>query len=292
MNPGSPPSPSFPPPPENGLHTWLLQAAWHCRKTGVSADDAAARLTGYDGQLRRRFQAGEVADAVAKAYGARPAEASRPYSRLPFIPPWNAAETARLHHSLRATTADLTALSADREPKSYHPRTLLEKLFPDPDGLICIGESAFRFKTARLRDHRHYREKQLIVPAYMTAEYGKTAAGKRSMHAKSNTGPPRYIVCDFDEPPPEQQPSIILHLMAFRRPAIVLSSGGKSLHAWFPVTDPAGDRLFWTLCIALGADPALQRNPSQFVRLPNGTRDNGTRQTLLYFDPAALTSLP
>ena len=270
-----------------------MQAAWHCRKSGIPAEAAAAFITGYDGQLRRRLQPREVADAVARAYDTRPREIYRTAPHLPVVPPWNADETARLHQELRAATRDLTALSADHDPKSYHPHSLLERLFPDPDGLVCIGESAYRFKTARLRDHKRYREKQFIVPAYMTAEYGKTAAGKRSMHTKENTGPPRYIVCDFDEPPPEQQPSIILHLMDFRKPAIVLSSGGKSLHAWFPVTDdPPGDRLFWTLCIALGADPALHRNPSQFVRLPNGTRDNGNRQSLLYFDPSSLTDLP
>ena len=77
------------------------------------------------------------------------------------------------------------------------------------------------------------------------------------MHAKSNTGPRRFIVCDFDEPSPEQHPAIIMHLSKFRPLTMALSSGGKGLHAWFPTTTSIeDDRLFWRLCIGLGADPA------------------------------------
>jgi len=41
---------------------------------------------------------------------------------------------------------------------------------------------------------------------------------------------------------------------------------------------------FWKTAVPLGADPALMRNRSSFVRLPYGTRDTGKRQEVLYFD--------
>jgi hypothetical protein len=169
-------------------------------------------------------------------------------------------------------------------------REILAALFPDSDGLLCVGKSAFSFKTAPLRDHKFLVQSQFIVPAYMSATTGLTQDGKVSAHTKENTGTRRYIVCDFDKPPPDQHAAIIEHLSKFRPLAMALSSGGKSLHAWFPVTDNANDdRLFWRLCIALGADPALYRNHSQFVRIPNGTRDNGSRQYCIYLNPQAST---
>ena len=43
---------------------------------------------------------------------------------------------------------------------------------------------------------------------------------------------------------------------------------------------------FWKQAVPLGADPALMRNRSSFVRMPHGMRDNGKRQSVLYLDPS------
>jgi hypothetical protein len=207
---------------------------------------------------------------------------------MPKPPSWNPAETERLHRELGTAVEDLVLLSPAFDPSMILPGEILQKLFPDPDGLLCIGESKRRFKTALLVDHKRLWQQQFTVPAYMTAIWGLTQDDTKSMHAKSNTGPRRYIVCDFDEPPPEQHPSIILHLAKYRPLVLALSTGGKSLHAWFPATSSSGDdRLFWRLAIALGADPVFYRNRSQFARMPNGTRDNDERQHCIYFDPTA-----
>jgi hypothetical protein len=68
---------------------------------------------------------------------------------------------------------------------------------------------------------------------------------------------------------------------------MVLSSGGKSLHAWFNVAEDE-DESFWQAAIEYGADPVLMRNRSSFVRMPMGTRDNGARQNVVYFDQSKL----
>jgi hypothetical protein len=94
-------------------------------------------------------------------------------------------------------------------------------------------------------------------------------------------------VCDFDEPRSSEHPSIIWHLRKLADLVLVLSSGGKSLHAWFAVPEDQ-EEPFWKAAIHCGADPALMRNRSSFVRIPFGTRDNGNIQTVIYFDPSKI----
>ena len=59
---------AFPEPPREGIHTWLMEAAWWCRFAELSESDAVARLQSYDGQLRRSYQPTEVIDAVRTVY--------------------------------------------------------------------------------------------------------------------------------------------------------------------------------------------------------------------------------
>ena len=59
---------AFPSPPREGIHTWLMEAAWWCRFAELSESDAVARLQAYDGQLRRSYQPTEVIDAVRTVY--------------------------------------------------------------------------------------------------------------------------------------------------------------------------------------------------------------------------------
>jgi hypothetical protein len=279
----------FPEPPHDGINTWLMEALHWCRREGLSVSEATQRITGYEGTLRRPFKRGEIERAVERAYTVK-LDKSAIVERKVELPPWNAQETARIFEGSGTTVVDLTVLSPLADPQMIPTEEILELLFPDADGLLCVGKSAYEFKTAPLRDHTDLLHGQFIVPAYMTATTGLTQDGKVSAHCKANTGTRRYIVCDFDEPPPDQHAAIIEHLSKFRPLAMALSSGGKSLHAWFPVTDNANDdRLFWRLCIALGADPALYRNHSQFVRIPNGTRDTGKRQYCVYLNPQAST---
>lgn len=62
------PRTAFPAPPREGIHAWLMQAAWHCRFAVMSEQDAAAKLQAYDGTLRRPYQPNEVRDAVRTVY--------------------------------------------------------------------------------------------------------------------------------------------------------------------------------------------------------------------------------
>jgi hypothetical protein len=45
-----------------------MEAAWHCRFAGMTEAEAADKLQGYEGQLRRVYQPNEVRDAVQAVY--------------------------------------------------------------------------------------------------------------------------------------------------------------------------------------------------------------------------------
>jgi hypothetical protein len=197
---------------------------------------------------------------------------------------WQRTATERIHKESPTTVQDLVDMS-DIHPKDIDQRALLECLFPDIDGLLCICRNWSNAKTATLAEHNQLEKSQFIVPAYMTARTGITKEGKESCRAQSNTGERRFIVLDFDEPPSDQHPSIIRWLMEYRAPLLVIRSGNKSLHAWYATETQDRDAQFWQLAIMAGADPQLQRNHAQAVRLPMGTRDNGNRQTIVYFNP-------
>lgn len=164
---------------------------------------------------------------------------------------------------------------------------ILKWLFPNPGGLVCVGKSTYEFHTARLDQFKDLTQCQFIVPCYMSKRKGLTQDGKESMHCLDNCGPRRFCVCDFDEPKSNDHPAIIWQLRKTFDLVMALSSGGKSLHAWFNVPEDEEED-FWAHAVPLGADPALMRNRSSFVRIPYGTRDNMARQMPIYFDQAKL----
>lgn len=121
----------------------------------------------------------------------------------------------------------------------------------------------------------------------MSKRKGVTQDGKESMHCLDNCGPRRFCVCDFDEPSSDKHPAIIWHLRRIADLVMVVSSGSKSLHGWFSVPEEREEE-FWKAAVTNGADPALMRNRSSFVRMPFGTRDTGKIQEVIYFDPSKI----
>ena len=172
---------------------------------------------------------------------------------------------------------------------------IVAALFPDPDTLLCGGRSSREFTTqprATLADSGRLSEFALIVPAPMTARTGKTKDGRESEHTLENTGPRRFVVVEFDTGTADEHAARLWHLGQFAPLALVVHSGGRSLHGWYPVGDspPADVERFTRYAASIGADPALFRNRSQFVRLPGGLRDTGCRQSVFYWNPAALAT--
>jgi hypothetical protein len=142
---------------------------------------------------------------------------------------------------------------------------------------------------------------------------GKTKDGRESAHTLDNTGVRRFLVVEFDFQPEKEkrrggsQATLFAQLearggtthdlcaallmdLAERAPlALVVHSGGKSLHGWFYCEGIPENRLegFMQHAVELGGDSRTWLR-SQFVRMPDGLRSGGQRQVAYYFNPGVL----
>lgn len=193
------------------------------------------------------------------------------------------------------------------------PRTeeIIDVVFPG-DPYLCVGWSVESFATRRRSEWRGLlSEMPSIAPNPMVAPSGLTKDGKASQHSLSATARRVYQVVEFDFPPFDRtgkptgfaslledwkahgiatldaSAALSFHLSTLLPSWLLfLSSGGKSGHSWFNVygLPIAEQRAFFIQAVGLGADPRLWTR-SQFVRVPDGCRQNGNRQAVLYFDP-------
>ena len=171
------------------------------------------------------------------------------------------------------------------------PRTaeILERLFPG-DPLLCAG-SKYHFFTMHLSEFKAVADAlEQIVPSPMLSKWGRTKQGKESQHTLEATGARRFLVIEGDGTSKDQQAAVLLHLAERAPLSLVVDSGGKSLHGWFFVAGKTDEQLtpFFRRACTLGADKGLWLR-SQFVRMPDGTRDNGNRQHILFFNPETIT---
>lgn len=171
---------------------------------------------------------------------------------------------------------------------------IIRTLFTSPsssDPLLCVGKSKSEFATrplSRWLSCGRLADFSLVVPSPMSARTGRTKDGRESEHTLENTGPRRYLPVEFDEGTVDDHAARLWHLAEFAPLAVVVHSGGRSLHGWFYCDGQPEDALRKTMiyAVSLGADKATWTR-SQFVRMPAGQRDNGCRQSVFYFDPAA-----
>jgi hypothetical protein len=168
---------------------------------------------------------------------------------------------------------------------------ILPLLFPG-DPLICCGGESNSFWTRKLSEFgRSVSTFQFIVPSPMSAPTGKILNPKpggptESAHTKANTGERRFAVIEFDQGTKDEQSALIWHLSNYAPLVMVVHSGGKSLHGWFFVQGSSESLIhrFYRYAVSIGADRATHLK-SQFVRMPDGRRDNGNRQPVYYLNP-------
>jgi hypothetical protein len=182
--------------------------------------------------------------------------------------------------------ADLRESSPWRfDDSTQHTVEIIENLFPG-NPLLCCGRSKSQFDTRPREDWRgELTSLQLIVPSPMTTRTGLTKHGKQSAHALSNTGSRRFLVCEFDKGTSDEHAALLFHLAGYAPLICALHSGGKSLHGWFYIAGQPDEKVlrFFRYAVSLGADHATWTR-SQFVRMPDGTRDNGRQQTVFYLN--------
>lgn len=255
-------------PSGTGVHSWLFYAACTC----VDADMDLGEAEEYIGSLMSRPPApiSEVRDALEAASGERSVSERWPARNFKLIqtafkepmPPWK--------------PLDITTEEA------------LDVLFTG-DPFLCVGKTSSIFSTRLKSSWKGISFHSLIVPSPMTGLQGRTNAGHLSAHSLANTGPRRFLVVEFDWGTTDNQLRLHQHLAHFAPLTAIVSSGGKSMHAWYYCGGRTEEKLlkFMRFAVSLGADYRTWLK-SQFVRLPGGLRENGARQSILFLDPGTV----
>ena len=277
-----------PPRRGEGLHSWIFRVArqlhWH-----LSEDEIIHLL--HDVLRDSGVRPGEIESAVhnSKLVAWTP---GRPKA---FIPGKRWPEVDyELLESIRRTSigvADLQEASpAIVDQATGETERIIDLLFPG-DALLCCGTAVDRAETKPREEWRgELAQLPFIVPSPMLRPVGLTKEGKPSPRCLDNTGPRRFLVVEFDRGFPDDHAAILLHLAERAPLALVVHSGGKSLHGWFYCKDCDRESLesFSTYAVKLDADPATF-TPCQFVRMPGGLRDNGKKQQVLFLNPKVIT---
>ena len=274
-------------PPQRGagLHKWIFRIARHLhahRSEGEIVQLLEAVL------IDSGAKAGEVAEAVrnSKAVAWRP-------GRLGSVIPgkkWPAPDTKVRAEILKdgrglVDAWEVSPIRMDADaPDTEH---IIDKLFPG-NPLLCCGWSMSKFETKPREQWRGgLASRQFIVPSPMSRPRGtKKDGGGESEHTLDNTGPRRFLVVEFDHGDADEHAAILLHLATRAPLAMIVHSGGKSLHGWFFCEGRNDETLkpFFEDAVRLGADDATWSR-CQFVRMPGGVRETGNPQTVYFFNP-------
>lgn len=270
-----------------GLNLWLYRVARVLHGYRSEAEIVCLLQAATAGEPIR---AGEIERAVENSrltawVPGRPS----PSRKLPRWPVVNLEQREAIT-SVGCDLVDIWERSPVRfDDSGPHTEEIISCLFSD-DSLLCVGLSNSVFETREREKLRgRLAELQLIVPSPMTAFTGVTKEGRRSAHALSNTGPRRFLVVEFDQGSSDEHAAILLHLAGRAPLALVVHSGSKSLHGWFCCQGRSEECLyrFMRYAVQLGADPATWTR-SQFVRMPDGRRENGNRQTVFFLNPSVV----
>jgi hypothetical protein len=277
-----------PPPRGQGLNRWLYRVA---RVLHPYCDPAEIIELLRAATAGEPVKHGEIERAVerSKATAWKPGQPAQSIKQRPTWPKVNAEQREAVIAS-GAGLVDLWEISPVRfENNESHTEEIIDAIFPG-DPLLCVGRSTYDFDT---RSRQEWRGKlaslQLIVPSPMTARIGRTQDRKESAHTLDATGPRRFLVIEQDRGTIDKQAAVLLHLAERAPLAVAVHSGSKSIHGWFYCVGQPEEKLrsFMQYAVSLGADRATW-TPSQFVRMPDGLRDNKKRQTVYFFSPGVL----
>ncbi len=274
-----------------GVHPWLHKVSRQLWAHRTREEIIALLTIAVDG-CGRNVPQREISAAVDAAKDC----AWQPHDRSSYVPTPTPSRWPALNIKARgeivkdAALVDLWEASPVRID-SNEPRTeeIIDVLFPG-NPLLCVGASSYAFDTKPREEWRgELADMQLLVPSPMSKLKGLTQEGKESSHCLDNTGQRRFLVCEFDSGTTDEHAAILLHLASRAPLALAVHSGNKSLHGWFYCAGQTEERLrgFMEYAVSLGADPATWTR-SQFVRMPDGTRDNGKSQAVYYFNPKTI----
>jgi hypothetical protein len=271
-----------------GFHSWLFRAARALWKCGRDENEIRAVLENAASTCGRFVPQREIDEAIrnsqVSAFESCPAQYRA----------WPVFDKDRRQAVIAETQFSLVDLW-EESPIEFtenreHSKEIIRAMFPG-NPLLCCGRTQTDFDTKpRSKWRGELSRQQFIVPSPMTKWVGQTKEGKESAHCLEATGPRRFLVIEQDIGTVDEQAAILLHLTARGAPlALVVHSGGKSIHGWFFCLGQPEEKLrsFMRYAVHLGACTSTWCR-SQFVRLPDGTRDNGKRQVVYFFNPEAI----
>jgi hypothetical protein len=273
-----------PPRAGEGVHNWLFRVSRQLH-THLPAVEIVALLESRVQNCGRHVSRKEIEDAVKNALACawQPGSNTTPVPAASKWPSVNQEQQAAILRD-NGGLADLWELSPLRiEDNAAHTEAIIDRLFPH-NPLLCCGRSSSIFDTKPREDWRgELAALALLVPSPMSTVMGLTKDGKESKHTLNNTGPRRFLICEFDTGTVDEHAALLIHLAGYAPLVCAVHSGGKSLHGWFYVQGEPDAKVekFFRYAVSLGADSRLWAR-CQFCRLPDGTRDNGKRQ-ILYF---------
>ena len=273
-----------PPRAGEGVHNYLFRVARQLH-AHLPAVEIVALLENRGHGCGRHVSRKEIEDAVKNALACawQPSGNAAPVQSAAKWPGVNLEQRAAILRD-NGGLADLWELSKPRiEDNAAHTEAMIDRLFPG-NPLLCCGKSNSDFDTKPREDWRGKMSAlALIVPSPMSAVTGQTKDGKESKHTLANTGARRFLICEFDTGAADEHAALLIHLAGYAPLVCAVHSGGKSLHGWFYVHGQPDVKVekFFRYTVALGADRATWTR-SQFVRMPDGTRDNDKRQTVFY----------
>lgn len=279
------------PPAGGGVHRWLLSAANSCRNRSLSEADAFALLEKQSRNCGRPVPHSEIRDAIRTAFRTAWIP-GRPGLATPKTNSgWPSVNFTKIS-SIVAAGLGLAELQAESPSPlgSLSTEAIIDQLFGGNPYLCVAREKPADARTLPREVWRGKMAKSsFIVPSSMSSPMGTTKDGRYSPRCLDNVGPRRFLVIEFDTGTLDSQSALLWHL-AERMPfALAVHSGGKSVHGWFYVEGTPENHLlgFMRSAVMLGADRATWTR-CQLVRMPGGTRDNGKRQEVLYFNPFVL----
>ena len=269
----------------SGVHRWLFRAALKLHRHCPNKDELERLLDEATASCGREVPASEIEDAVRNSQRV----IEDPAGQAQVIHRWPERNEEQIEAIVRdgpnfAQLADLSPVKWRDDAR--HTEEIIDALFPG-NPLICAGRTKKLCATASREKWRGFLEKlQFIVPSPMSATHGMTKSNKRGMRALDNTGPRRFIVVEFDTGTFDMHAAVLIHLAKFAPLVMVVHSGNRSAHGWFYCADESDTAIekFFRYAVSLGADPATWTR-CQLVRCPDGQRDNGKRQQVVFFNP-------
>jgi hypothetical protein len=184
--------------------------------------------------------------------------------------------------------------------RASEPKDGLSEVFL-PKALVCYGPKKDVHFVSKLGEGLYQIAKRMqhVVPNPAKAPFVNFADGKTSRKCVENFPERRFLIVEFDRSKIDPagklplarlldlQAALHAHLEAEWAPlSLLVFSGHKSLHGWYPTVGVDESKVLDLLRYAcrLGADHSLSAK-SFFTRMPCGTHENGRRQSVHYLNP-------